>query len=352
MTLVHTPAWLGKAARRLATPLLLLTAAGCSFHPIYTPTGDILIGYSEAEATPYVMQMSDPGMACSLGEGVDPLVYSFSSVTSTPYKTGSLLMLLAANCTEAEAFEAELAYLRADYAGDVPAAKDAREQAKRLNGLTAKRRYRAFQRAMAGYEYVPGREGTECPFFLTDQDEVTFLTGVLTGLQAIVNDANSGAIAGVPKNIAPEAERAVQCVDNEKWGGLPNAIRGMVWLLIPDTRPDMSPSPWDVLENSSELGVKAGFRASMALEAVAAETFGRDEVLADVIKRFADADDVIEVSENYRLLDEVARSVIQFSSDKKWIAAYGYRTPAGRFGSLTDGSDEAPGEVMSLDGLL
>ena len=51
--------------------LLLLAVtllAGCSANPIYTTTGVVLSNYSEGEATPYVMQMSDPQMACALGE--------------------------------------------------------------------------------------------------------------------------------------------------------------------------------------------------------------------------------------------------------------------------------------------
>lgn len=325
--------------------------AGCSANPIYSTTGVVLSSYSEGEATPYVLQMSDPEMACALGEGIDPLLYSFSRVTSAPDSTGSLLMLLAGNCSEYRAWEAELEYLREDYAGNVPAAKDARERAKRLNAETAKRRYIAYQRAMAAYDFDPGAEELECPFLFEEQDELTFMVGLLTGLQAIVNDANSGAMAGVPRNIAPQAERAATCLDNEKWGGLPNAIRSLVWLLLPDTRPALSPDPWQVLENSSELSVQAGFRVSMALEAVAAETFGKPEVLEDLIARFAEAENTIVVRDDYRLLDEVARDVIQFSSDKHWTAEYGYRTPRRHFGKMSPESEEET-ETMDLDGLL
>jgi len=210
-----------KMYRGLFCSLIRLILAGCSANPIYSTTGVVLANYSEDEATPYVMQMSDPRMACALGEGIDPLLYSFSRVTDAPERTGSLLMLLAGNCAEYRAWEAELDYLRADYAGDVPAAKDAREKMKRLNAETARRRYESFQRAMAAYDFDPGMEELECPFLFNDQEELTFLLGLLTGMQAIVNDASSGAMAGVPRNIAPQAERAVQCLDNEKWGGLP-----------------------------------------------------------------------------------------------------------------------------------
>lgn len=347
-----------RAGRLVAvrSKLVLLAAAvlfaGCSANPIYKTTGAVLAGYSEGEATPYVMQMSDPEMACALGEGIDPLLYSFSRINDAPDTTGSLLMLLAGNCIEYQAWEAELAYLRADYEGNVPAAKDAREQAKRLYALTAERRLLAFRRAMAAYDFDPSEEPLECPFLLDEQDEMTFLLGLLTGMQAVVNDANSGARAGIPRNIAPQAERAATCVDNEKLGGLPNAIRALVWLLLPDTRPELSPDPWVVLKNSSDVGVQTGIRASMALEAVAAETFGRPDVLADVVRRFADAENTIDVWDEYRLVDTIAAQVIRFSSDKHWTAEYGYRTPQTYFGKVSPERDKENVETMSLDGLL
>ncbi len=342
----------GGAVKSLASAAAVVLLAGCSANPIYTTTGVVLSNYSEGEATPYVLQMSDPQMACSLGEGLDPLLYSFSRVTSAPDTTGSLLMLLAGNCMEYRAWEAELAYLRADFRGDVPAAKDAREEAKRLNAKTAQRRLQAFNRAMAAYEFDPAAEPLECPFLFTEQDELTFLLGLLTGMQAIVNDANSGAMAGIPRNIAPQAERAASCLDNKKWGGLPNSIRALVWLLLPDTRPALSPDPWSVLDHSSELGIAAGMRASMALEAVAAETFGRPDVLADTIAEFVAADERIDVWDEYRLVDNVAAGVIRFSSDKHWTAEYGHRTPQAHYGKMSPERDMEQVETMSLDDLL
>ncbi len=98
------------AARLKALSLAAVAIlTGCSANPIYTTTGVVLSNYSEGEATPYVLQMSDTQMACALGEGVDPLLYSFSRVTDAPDTTGSLLMLLAGNCAEYKAWEAELA---------------------------------------------------------------------------------------------------------------------------------------------------------------------------------------------------------------------------------------------------
>ncbi|SFM39101.1 hypothetical protein [Marinobacter zhejiangensis] len=338
-------------SKLLTVPALALLA-GCSANPIYTTTGVVLSNYSEGEATPYVLQMSDTSMACSLGEGIDPLLYSFSRVTSAPDSTGALLMLLAANCSEQRAWEAELSYLRADYQGNVPAAKDARERMKRMNAEIATRRYEAFQRAMRAYDYDPNEANPECPFLYEEQDEFTFLIGLVTGMQAIVNDANSGSMAGVPRNIAPQAERAAQCLDNEKWAGLPNAIRALVWLLIPDTQPALAPDPWRVFDDSARLGIESGLRISMALQAVAAETFGRPDVLEEVLKQYTESEDSFTVNDDYRLVDTVAGEVLLFSSDKYWTEHYGYRTPQRYFGLLSEQRAGEDTPVMSLDDLL
>lgn len=351
---LHFPSGLGQLARsgKAALLALMVLLVGCSANPVYTTTGVVLSNYAEGEATPYVLQMTDPSMACSLGQSVDPLIYSFSRVTAPPATTGSLLMLLAANCSEYQAMEAELDYLRADFAGDVPAAKDAREKAKRLNAEVASRRLIAFERAMLAYDFDPAAEPLQCPFLFNDQDELTFLLGHLTGLQAIVNDANSGALAGIPRNIAPQAERAVRCIDNEKWGGIPNAIRAVVWLLLPDTRPDLAPSPWDVLDNSVQLGIDRGFRVSTALQIVAAETFGRPDVLEKAVRGFAESGDTMEPSAAYPLIDTVAERIVLHASDKHWVSNYGYRTPRASFGELKPKTAGSNVQTMDLDDLL
>lgn len=336
----------------LTATAIALGLAGCSANPVYTTTGIVLSNYAESEATPYVLEMTDARMACKLGEALDPLVYSFGRVTTPPDTTGSLLMLLAANCSEYELMEAELRFLSADFEGNANRARDAREQVKRLNEEVANRRVLAFNRAMAAFDFDPAAEPLECPFLFSDQDELTFMIGLVTGLQAIVNDANSGAAAGVPRNIAPQAERAIRCIDDEKWGGIPNAVRAVVWLLLPDTRPDLSPDPWRVLENSSRLGFERGFRVSSALEIVAAETFGRPEVKARAIANAAEAEDTMEVSAAYPLLDAVAKRILLHASDKHWVSEYGYRTPSNQFGSMSPVSQRAPVQTMDLDDLL
>lgn len=340
------------ARTKLSLMALALLLAGCSANPIYSTTGMVLANYAEGEATPYVLQMTDTKMSCSLGEGVDPLLYSFSRVTSAPDAVGSLLMLLSANCAEYRAWDAELAYLRANFNGDVTEAKDAREESKRLYAVVAERRLISFNRAMSAFDFDPALEPVECPFLFNDQDELTFLLGLVTGMQAIVNDANSGAMVGVPRSIAAQAERAATCLDDDKWAGIPNAIRSLVWLLLPDTRPNLAPDPWAVLDHSVELGIKQGLRVSSALQAVAAETFGRPDVLASAVARFAESEETFEVNEQYQMVDIVASYIVQFASDKHWSASYGYRTPNTFFGQMSPVRDTGAVETMSLDDLL
>lgn len=341
--------WLSRLPLRAALCLALLFSAGCAVNPIYSTTGKVMTGYAENYNTPYVLSLADPDMSCSMGTALDPLVYSFKTVTDTPYKTGSLLMLLSANCAEEQAWNANLRSLRAERAGNVSEAEDARTESKRWQAITARRRLESFHEAMKAYDYDYTNPNVECPDLDTDQDELTFMLGLLTGLQSIMNDSASGVMVNVPRDIAPEAERAARCLSNKKWAGLPDSIRAAVWLLIPATKPSDSPDPWVVLKNDSALGAQKGMRAAGALEVVMAENLGKDKILADAIHRFAAAGKTMKVWKEYQLIDHVARNTVMAVSDRYWTQHYGQRTPALRFGELK--KDSGPSD-KSLDDLL
>ena len=323
--------------------LSFLAAAGCSFHPIYSTTGMVMTDFAWDESTPYIFTLDDPDMACTLGTSLNPFVYSFSRVTDEPLRTGSLLMLLSGNCSEEQAWEAQLRSLRAEQQGNVKEAQDARTEAKRLYGLTAQRRLVSYQRAMQAYDYDPNDPDQGCPYFDSDQDELAFLLGNLTGLQAVMNDAASGVQAGVPRDIAAHAEKAARCLSNRKWAGLPDAIRAAVWLLIPDTKPAGSKGPWETLAEGRRLGIEKGMRAANALEIVVAENMGREDVLAASLQAFADSEAKFKVWKDYQLVDKVARNTALAVSDRYWTQHYGERTPALKFGQLKKTSDQPKG---------
>jgi len=54
-------------ARLLGVMALVVVLAGCSVNPLHKITGDVMTGYAQKENTPYVLAMTDIGMACSLG---------------------------------------------------------------------------------------------------------------------------------------------------------------------------------------------------------------------------------------------------------------------------------------------
>ncbi len=100
------------------------------------------------------------------------------------------------------------------------------------------------------------------------------------------------------------------------------------------------------------MGVEKGLRVPHALQAVAAETFGRPDKLEEAIASFAESNATVDVWDEYRLVDEVAAGAIRFASDKHWSANYGYRTPQTYFGKMSPERDTENVETMSLDGLL
>ena len=337
-------------ARITGVLVALVMLAGCSVNPLHKITGDVMTGYAEAENTPYVLAMTDVGKACALGESVDPLLYSFSRVTMEPAKTGTLLSVLAGICMEQDAQEEELRYLRADYEGNLNELRDAREAMQRKYGITAERRERAFKRMLTGFSYEP-KPDAECPNLYTDQDEITFLLGLVSGAQAVLNDGKAGGRAGVSRSLAAQVERSTYCVDNEKWAGIPEGLRATIWVLLPDLKPDeVSASAWEVLERNRKLGVEKGLRIPAAFELQIAENVGRDKTIAETLAYLDETSEDFEVWEQYQLTDRVAMQIAWAVSDRLWTREHGYRTPVNRFGETGNEPDEDSN--IDTEGLL
>ena len=334
--------------RPLVAVLGVLLLAGCSSNPIYSTTGWVVTGYAEDEATPYFLQMDDPAMACASGNALDPLVYSFSRVGHTARESGSLLMLLAGTCAVQKAWDAELRAIRFEQAGDITQARDARTEQERWLAIAAQRRLQTYQRAMDAYGYDPSVESPQCPAFDDRQDELTFALGLLTGMQALLNDAGAGMAAGVPRNIAPRAERASRCLDNDRWAGMPQAIRAAVWLLLPDRKPASAADPWDLLQDSHRMGLAQGIRVSSALMAVMAETKGETRQLAMAVEALAPGESFAPHSD-YTMVDAIARQEVLAVSDRYWTEQFGERTPRLHLGRL---SKPQPMDNEALDDLL
>ena len=108
------------------------------------------------------------------------------------------------------------------------------------------------------------------------------LLGMVSGLQAMTNDINSGGAINVPKDIAGIVERGMACLDNEKFWGAPMATRAVIWTLLPGAG-DGKPEPYATMKESMQIGEKKGVRLT-CLYAVAAQASGDDAKLRDAFR--------------------------------------------------------------------
>lgn len=315
---------------------------GCGM--IYKSTGDILISYGKSDMLPYVMTKDDVEMSCAMGESMTPLLMSFESVGSNPDKLAVMVFTTAASCSDKKALEAQLSYERNLKSGNVNEAQDARIQQKRWASLSAKRQLIAYNRAIKAYGEVTE---ARCPKLKSDFDEMVWMVGMLSGLQALMNDTAAEGAVGVPRNIAGKAADGAACLDDAKWWGVPDGMRGAVWNMLPMLAPEGTDS-WAMLEQAADRGFANGIRLGSALYAMAAYSKGDDARLKQAIRDFAKRG--TKVNENYRQLDAMAEDIVLGLSDRLWTKATGKRTPFGELGSFWD--DAKAGSDINIDDLL
>ena len=322
--------------------LVTLLLQGCGM--IYKTTGDILVNFSEDEMMPYMMMQEDTAMGCALAESTTPLLMSFQRVGSSPEKLGVMVYVTASTCAEEKALEEELRYTRALKAGDVSEARDARANQKRHHALAAKRQYQAWRHLVDVYREM---DDDRCPRLRSDFDELVWMVGLIGGVQAVLNDGQADGSVGVPRNVPAQVIRGTRCLDNEKWWGVPEGVRGALWSILPALGPE-DVDAWGMLEEAADTGFDEGVRLGSALYAQAAFTQGDDERLREAIRDFATHDG--EPHPDYRMLDTIAHHMILSLSDRIWTDAEGQRTPFGSLGEFWDDEDEE--EDLDIEDLL
>jgi uncharacterized protein YceK len=332
-----------QSIRVFIAALILLTMSGCS--SIYTTTGWFAYDFSENYAMPYVMKTDDTEMGCAMSESMTPMLLSFSELTWSPDRLATTMYMQSGACAEAKAMEEGLTYLRAYKAQNIGEAKDARIRQKRLFALAANRQYKGYKHIVAEF----GEPGEECPDM--DEDEEFFwMLGLVSGLQAVMSDVRSQGEVGVPKDIAMKSVRGSQCLDAQRWWGVPKAMQAAVWTMMPDNAPD-GVDPWQELADASEMAGDAGVRLAQAVEVVIADGSGNEERLRDAIRRHAQSVKTTPSSNDYRMLDIVATKQVLAVSDRLWTEATGSRTPIGGLGTFWD--DQSPAEeALDIDDLL
>jgi len=309
----------------LGTSTLLL--GGCSI--VYKTTGKALTDYSNDAMAPYILATDDTSMACSTGQSLSNLLLSFGEVMSPPHKVGSLSLEMAALCSEHKAVSAHLRYLRDVDRGQPKAAQDARIVEKRWEEVTARRRYRAYKLVAAQY----GEPGKQCPDLYSDYDQLVWMMGMVTGVQAVLNDMKDEGAVQVPQDIAAKVALGARCLDDDKWFGVPLALRAAVWVTVPGTRPK-GQNAWVAFHKAIGIGNRKGVRLPYTLEAIAAYGQGKNKIVRGAIRGLAKARKDRAADSRYRLLDQIAYVEIRNISDRMWTDATGHRTPfngLGRF---------------------
>ena len=298
--------------------------SSCSY--VIKTGANVALGFSEKHIVPPILAGGDADMACNSGTALTPAIMATKDMGADPTRMAVLLYAAAGMCAENRALDAELRYLRASKDGKVTEAQDARIEQKRWAALASERQYAGYQlfaeRWQAKYKY---KLGDSCPTMHKDLDQTVYLLGMLSGLQAMTNDINSGGAVNVPKDIAAIVERGLACLDDTKFWGAPNATRAVIWTLLPGAG-EGKPDPAATLKHSMEIGEQKGVRLAHALNAVAAQASGDDGKIREALRAYAAsrAEDK-PVNPEFRLFDSMAGQMIQSVADRYWTENTGVR---------------------------
>ncbi|MDV2469468.1 hypothetical protein QR674_10760 [Acinetobacter chinensis] len=306
------------------TALTLSVLSGCS--QVIKTGANVALGFTEKHIVPPILAMEDADMACNSGNALTPAIMATKDMGADPTRVAVLLYASAGICAENEANSAELRYLRASKAGQVAEAQDARIEQKRWAAIAAQRQYTGYQLFEKRWESKYKKKlGEECPKMKSDLDQTVYLMGMISGLQAMTNDINSGGAVNVPKDIAAIVERGMVCLNNEKFWGAPEATRAVIWTLLPGAG-DGKPDPYQTLKQSMQIGEQKGVRLSHALYAVAAQASGDDAKVRDALKSYAASREEGKlVNPQFKLIDSMAAGMIQGIADRYWTENTGVR---------------------------
>lgn len=312
----------------MLTLFLLMTAATL----VIKNTGKILVRFIEDHAVPYVLKTDDVEMGCVMAESLTLLIPSFAQMNASPYKLAVMFDFLSGSCAEFKAWEEELRYLRAIQAKNVTEAQDARVVQKRYLNLAARRQLKGYHNLELAYSEIPG---SDCPDFDTWNEEFYWLVGLMDGLQAVLNDLASEGSAKVPLDISLKVGRGANCLNNEKWWGLPNAIQAAIWVSFPENKPQ-GIDPLGILDQTVQIGLQQGMRIVQVIAAKIHIGLGNTERVKGIIRENVETRISISANPKFIFLDEVATIQLQAISDYMWTEATGKRTPIGRLGTFWD----------------
>lgn len=326
--------------------LSTLTMSGCAL--VESATSGVTLNILEEGFTPPALQMGDVDMGCTFATANGPLVGAARNFYGDPSLMETVLLQSASVCSDAKALEEELRYIRASREKRSDDAQDARINQKRLMAVSAHRQSDSFLRMRTKLEQKYFfKYGSTCPRFKRDFDEMVYLLGSISGVQAVQSDMGAQQAVGVSLDIPPQVEFAMTCLNNQKWWGAPQALRAAIWSIIPGAADGKDVK--GTFESSMAIGEKSGVRLPHVMAALAAQSADDAVAVRAAIKRFASVEN-FKVNKDYRLIDAIAEVQMFNISDRMWTQNTGSRTPINSLGKFWD--DKASGPAIDADSFL
>ncbi|RZI81105.1 MAG: hypothetical protein EOP38_20415 [Rubrivivax sp.] len=325
--------------------LSTLTMSGCAL--LESGTSAVTLNILEEGFTPPALKMGDVDMGCTFALANGPLVGAARNFYGDPSLMETVLMQSASVCSDAKAIEEELRYIRASREKRSDEAQDARISQKRQMATSAHRQITSFERMRTKLQQKYFfKYGSECPKFKRDFDEMVYLLGSASGVQAVQSDMGAQQAVGVSLDIPPQVDFAMTCLNNKKWWGAPQALRAAIWSIIPGGGDGKDIK--GTFESNMAIGERAGVRLPHLMAAIAAQSADDTPTLRAVIKRFATVEN-FKVNTDYRLVDAIAEAQMVNISDRLWTQNTGSRTPINSLGKFWD--DKA-GPAIDADNFL
>ena len=302
------------------------------------------------QVAPRIMQFEDMQLSCAVGETLAPLL--LTGVHSPPKKAITLGLSASALCLESETWEAEMRRRRAQFlvaTSDQAAiwgkyAADAVVAEERAHERAARRHLMIWNRITSIYG-VPDDEHT-CPK-LKEREQLPYLLGLTSGVLAVIHDGASGRAVHVSLSIPRTVARAAQCVDNQKFWGLPNALRASVFRSIPGSAPPNT-DPLAMLEEAASLGDSQGIWLPRALHIMSISSADQD--ISSLLTTYKQTVNSVTSNHDYQLLNVFASFLIRHESDRIWMREVGTRTPKGQLGDIPRADSSV--DASALDELL
>lgn len=326
--------------------LMAIVAAlqGCSIRDMAASS---MVSFGNDYISPWFMASNDTDVMCAMGEGMAAMTFPLGPNIDPMIP---MLTLASGMCADERAKEEELRFLRAMRKNDVDTAQDARTMQKRWTELAAKRQYMGY---VASVRYFGDPKDAGCPDFNDDNEEMAYLFGMFGGLQAFQADLNIGGAAGVSLDTMPKALAGLECVDSDKFWGIPKGVLAIVDISKAKLDGDKSAEQLglDRLDMAVRTGEKQGVRMVHLLQATLYSSQGDEEKTKEIIRKHVAANQEYPGNPDLNLLNEMTTRGIRLISDKLWTEHTGQRTPFGKLGTFWD-DPAIPADAMDIDDLL